>query len=245
MGRIYKGSIILELFEEPVGGCLALFEKLLDHGYKYLYVTISPGYVYGRMDGVINQYAVSPLSFILDQPVYMDLLENRRYYIVERDAWIDTAKLWLEVYINTYNEITESIRSRREIILETNEYLIETRFSEFTCSRIVYMDGLNTQYSWITGRMDYMDEGYVLLLRDRGERVPREYVLAYAVNDKHYQPLLVFINKEKPVLRYSIPRGCNGLLGRYMFWSLVDILLYQEAVTPHLGTRQYRSSSSS
>lgn len=230
MGRVSRGSIIIEVHELDVNNILSFLKEIFKKGYREIEVTTYPGYFYGRTEHVkgIQQYVVTPLSFIISRDI--GIKSVGKTYIVEHDTWIDTKILKLDNLFKLYNIISRYIKEcskciEEKHVININNYLIEYRCINVQCNGILYMDGLNTQYAWIVPRRNYMDEIYKKALTDLCKRKPVEYVLSYFIVNNDIKPLLIYKPQSTgSKIIYNIPCKCE-MIEKYMFWSLIDILL--------------------
>jgi len=226
MVRVVKGSLIILLHGLDVDRAWSVIEGLHVKGFKTITVSTQSTTVYARgfKSKGIHLHAIPPLSIILPpgyEPVDLPL---DTILVVERDTWIDTGSIDLDLYVNIYSRVMDVVNGLiQDFTVNTGKYTLIFQRTSDKCTRLLYMDGLNTQYSWVTGRFPYDQDVYKAVLKDLTSRKPVENILCYIIMDGLYKPMVVH-RPESKIIMYSIPCECPGLR-EYLFWNLIDVLI--------------------
>jgi len=226
MVRIVKESLIILLHDLDVDRAWSVIEGLHVKGFKTLTVSTQPVGIYakGLKSKSIHLHTIPPLSIILPPGCESMDLPLDTVLVVERDAWIDTGSINLDLYINIYNRVMDVVNGLIEGFTEsTGRYTLIFQRSSDKCARLIYMDGLNTQYSWVTGRISFDHDVYKAILKDLTSRKPVENILCYIIVDNSFKPMVIHRPESKTIV-YNLPCECPGLR-EYLFWNLIDVLI--------------------
>lgn len=230
--RIPRGSVIIELYDLGFEETYLFFKQLFDLNINSIDIVVYPNYFYGRKKSVtsIYQYIAGFYSVILHNNT--DVLEkilhyfNTNYYIVERDAWIDTKKLNLEKFIKTLDQLIAYVKECSSRVFEFENIVVSINCLNKICSDILIIDYVNAPLNWISQKNIVRIEES--LLKEIMNKRPVEYILCCNYCENEYTPLLVYKpTGSKKVVKYIFPiySGDVEEIRKYVFWSLVDLML--------------------
>ncbi len=230
MGRVRKGSMIIELHKCSWREILLFIDKLIEHGIGTVNIVLNPGYTYARLYGVekVYQYGIAPYSLIIENGIEGlrgFLSDCVNVYVVERDAWIDSKQVDLEKYREyldrLFNDIEECISDRFNI----NTYEIIVECNRGCCDEILYIDYINAPYNWVLQRRLYNDDKYLRAVLKQVMEKPSKFILSCRVCGENIEPLAMLKPRErKPLIIVELSPNCP-MLKDYLLWFLMDLML--------------------